>query len=144
MRFTKILLTTIGVFLILYTIVYAWNSQQQEQVALFVPEKPLEIVILPTLTEYIDEVFGANSKTAYAIMMSESEGFAKATNLNKNGSRDHGYWQINDFAHPTVSKACKEDIFCSTNYAYKLYKQRGNFTAWYGYTNGSYKKYLSP
>jgi len=46
--------------------------------------------------------------------------------------------QINSFFHPEVSDECARNIKCSTNYAYKLFQQRGNFSAWtcgraYGY-----------
>lgn len=59
---------------------------------------------------------------------------------NSNGTYDHGLWQINDIhiKSGAISLEDAYDCYKSTDFAYGLYKGRGNWSAWYAYTNGSY------
>lgn len=52
--------------------------------------------------------------------------------INYNGSRDYGCFQINDKAHPAFFASSDwRDPIANAHYAYKIYKGRGNWTAWY-------------
>jgi hypothetical protein len=91
---------------------------------------------------------------AVAVCLSESQGYDRAINWNykkdSNGdpildrtgnkivaSEDHGMWQINTSAHPSVSIEEAYNPELATAYAYQIYKRRSNtFNAWYGYFNG--------
>ena len=59
-------------------------------------------------------------------------------NNDKHNSRDRGIFQINDYWHPHFSDEQAFDCFENIDYAYEIYKSRGNWSAWYAYSNGSY------
>lgn len=82
-----------------------------------------------------------------AVIMAESGMNVKATNKNTNGSMDWGICQINDkywigegktfvSSDEVLNKPEKSIIFLVNAY------KQGNLKWWYGYTNGSYKKFL--
>lgn len=85
-----------------------------------------------------------------AIRLAKSENFwnltksfdcARTGGLNKNGTRDHGLWQINDIHinSGAITLEDANDCYKATDFAYGLYKGRGNqWTAWSAFTNGSY------
>lgn len=94
-----------------------------------------------TIEEYIKVKFGKDADKAFLLLKGKGEGTcAENRTLNPNLINDNttwggvgidrGYWQINSFFHPEVSDECAKDVKCSTDYAYKLFKQRGNFSAW--------------
>lgn len=77
---------------------------------------------------------------AAAVLLAESGGRTDAINVNTDGSRDRGPWQINDRAHPDVPDSCAFDSVCSTDAALRIYKAAGNsFKPWVAFTSGSYK-----
>jgi hypothetical protein len=55
---------------------------------------------------------------------------AHAVNWNNKAGVDRGLWMINSLAHKDVSNACSYDFKCSTAEAIKIYKSRGNYSAW--------------
>lgn len=60
---------------------------------------------------------------------------------NKDGTYDHGLWQINDIhiRSGSITLDDANDCFKSTDFAYKLYKGHNNsFVPWSAYNNGSY------
>ena len=118
------------------TVVVINEDPEPSPIRVIIKKKPL------TIKEYI-KTKDWNHKLAYAVMMSESRGKATARNINKGGSVDVGYWQINNKYHPHITTDCAKDIKCSTDYVYTLYIQAGRkFTPWYGYKNGSYKEFM--
>jgi len=92
----------------------------------------------------IQRVFGSNWELAYAVMMSESSGRVKATNVNtdRHNSIDRGLYQINSYWHPDVSIECAFDMECNIQEAYRISNGGTNWQPWYGYTNGHYRKFL--
>ena len=75
---------------------------------------------IPTdIVGYIHYKFGPDAWKALKVLECENRGLNPyATNVNKNGSIDRGYWQINTI-HP-VTDACARDVKCSTDYAYRI------------------------
>lgn len=55
---------------------------------------------------------------------------AHAVNWNNKAGVDRGLWQINSASHKEVSNACAYDFKCNTLAAIKIYKSRGNYSAW--------------
>lgn len=52
--------------------------------------------------------------------------------INYNGSRDFGCFQINNKAHPDFFASGNwKDPYYNTRYALELYRERGNWSAWY-------------
>jgi hypothetical protein len=51
--------------------------------------------------------------------------------LKEPASSDHGVAQLNDYWHNLTPKQ-KTDIKANIDYAYRIYKSRGDFSAWYG------------
>ena len=76
---------------------------------------------IPTdIVGYIHYKFGPDAWKAFRVLDCENKGLNPyAENINDNGSRDRGYWQINTI-HP-VTDACAKDVKCSTDYAYRMF-----------------------
>ena len=75
---------------------------------------------------------GMDVKLADAIIQCESawRPDAHAVNWNNKAGVDRGLWMINSLAHKEVSNACSYDPICATKEAIKIYKSRGNYSAW--------------
>ena len=103
----------------------------------------------PSDQEIIDYIKSKDWDDATAIKIAKSENFWNLTKsfdcgrdgaMNKNGTKDHGLWQINDIHIKSGAISLEDTYNCfkATDFAYRLYKARGNFTAWMAYTNLSY------
>lgn len=102
----------------------------------------------------IDYIRSKDWDDATAVALAKSENFWNLTKSfncsrtgaqNKNGTRDHGLWQINDIHinSGAITLEDANDCYKATDFAYGLYKGRGgNFTAWSAYNNGSYLNHL--
>ena len=75
---------------------------------------------------------GMDVKLADKIINCESRWLpdAHAVNWNNKAGVDRGLWMINSLAHKDVSNACAYDFACATKEAIKIYKARGNYSAW--------------
>lgn len=63
-------------------------------------------------------------------------------NINSDGSRDRGLYQINSRAHSEVSDACAYDPQCASNAAWQISQHGKNFGAWVAFNTGAYRQYL--
>jgi hypothetical protein len=137
----------ISVVLILISAFFYWmnkpvtiiiNSNNTTNTTVTLQEAPQHIL---TIEEYIPIVFGKDAPKAFLVLQGNGPGScAENRNLvdhqdNDNTQwggvgKDIGYWQINTVYHPKVTEWCARDVKCSTDYAYKLFKARGNFSAW--------------
>jgi len=88
-----------------------------QEVSLTIPAKG-------SIEELIAQYFGTDAEDAKKIMNCESSGNQFAFNPT-NGSNDRGYWQISKKYHPEVSDDCAYDPTCSTEQAYRIFKERG-------------------
>lgn len=52
-------------------------------------------------------------------------GFKNITHVNRDGSYDRGYWQLNSFSHSEVSDDCAYNLQCSTKEALRILRERG-------------------
>ena len=59
----------------------------------------------------------------------ESRFNPKATNINKNGTKDVGIFQINTYWYPNVSEECLLDEACNINEAISIANKKG-FNQW--------------
>jgi lysozyme-like protein len=76
--------------------------------------------------------------TATAVALAESGGRTDAVNVNTNGSRDLGLWQLNDSAHPWVKSINWQDPAANAQGAKRIYDEaKGSFRPWVAYTSGS-------
>jgi len=106
-------------------------------------------VYTPDDQTIIDYIKSKDWDDATAIKIAKSENFWNKTKsfdcgreggTNGNGTKDFGLWQINTI-HITSGAITIEDAkdcFKATDFAYRLYEARGNFTAWSAYNNLSY------
>jgi len=95
--------------------------------------------------DWDDDVAVALAKSENFWNLTKSFNCSRMGGLNKNGTRDHGLWQINDIhiKSGAITLDGANDCFKATDFAYGLYKGRGDtFTAWSAFTNGSYKSHL--
>ena len=109
---------------------------------------------VPSDAEIIAYIQSKDWDDATAVALAKSENFWNLTKSfdcqrtgaqNKNGTRDHGLWQINDIHIKSGAITLKDanDCFKATDFAYGLYKGRGNtFGAWAAFNNGSYLNHL--
>lgn len=96
------------------------------QSAPLIYERPLsvkEIIIKESIKQ------GVDPKLALAIATCESSLKPTATNINKDGTRDRGVFQINDYWHPNVSDDMAYDPVRSTEWAVKKLKE-GKASLW--------------
>jgi hypothetical protein len=85
----------------------------------------------------------AVAPTLTAISGAESGyGRSQISPTNKDGSRDHGVFQVNDKAWPFQNVAA-QPLEKQAEIAVHIYNQQG-LKAWSTYNNGAYKKYLDP
>lgn len=81
--------------------------------------------------EYRDLLAGfKNPLEAYAVIMRESKGKIRAVNINRDGSRDRGIFQINDKAHPDVSDDCAFNPQCAVRAALRISKNGTDWGPW--------------
>lgn len=86
---------------------------------------------------------GASIATMTAIALIESALNTQGPdNINTDGSRDRGLFQINNKWHPEVSDTCAYDPVCSSAAAFRISQQGQNFAPWATYTNGAYLTFL--
>lgn len=111
-------------------------------------------VYTPSDTEIIDYIKSKDWDDNIAVAVAKSENFWDLTKsfdcgrkgeINTNGTQDFGLWQINSIHINSGAITMEDALDCkkATDFAYGLYKGRGNtFSAWYAFTNGSYKNHL--
>jgi hypothetical protein len=92
-----------------------------------------------SIIDKINEVFGEDADIAIAIAKAESHLNPNAVNINKNGSRDIGVFQINDCHNISA----KDRLNAEQNiiHAHKIYLS-GGWNQWSAFKNQSYLKYL--
>ena len=98
----------------------------------------------PESTDLFDKYFGAEANIARAICTAESGLDAKSISpLNKDGSRDHGLCQINDYwqrdKYTNVSELLDEEN--NIRITKQIRDEWGNWNAWSTYKSGKYKQY---
>lgn len=85
------------------------------------------------ILKYIVDTFGDRSPDAI-VMLRKCENGAfnqSAINHNRNGTTDHGIFQINSIHEPRYGSAFKTDWKANVDVAYEIYKSHGyKFTAW--------------
>ena len=81
---------------------------------------------------------------AVAVARAESGWNPLATNLNTNGSVDHGLMQINDVNASILSQGDWRVPLDNMIMAFKIFTQAGGWTPWSTYNSGSYRQYLQP
>ncbi len=104
-------------------------AEVPQEIALPTPTPAIQVI--PTdIVGYISYKFGEDAWKAFKVLECENKGLNPfAQNINKNGSIDRGYWQINTI-HP-VTTACAQNAICSTDYAYRMWKNDGeSFRRW--------------
>jgi hypothetical protein len=74
---------------------------------------------------------------AVAVALAESGGNPVAVNVNSNGSRDRGLWQINNKYHPEVSDAAAFDPASAAKAAYTISKAGTSWSPWAAFNNGA-------
>lgn len=75
------------------------------------------------------EKAGVDPVKVMMLIQAESGFDRLAVNKNRNGSWDFGLWQLNNKAHPEISKECAFSVECSTRESLKIIKSRG-FREW--------------
>jgi hypothetical protein len=78
---------------------------------------------------------GLNSDEADCLIKNESgwNPDAHRVNWDNMAGVDRGLWQISSLFHKEVSNQCAYDPICSTKEAIRIAKDRGNWSAWYGF-----------
>jgi hypothetical protein len=94
-----------------------------------------EVPEFEQIVSYITKKFAPEGKhvvvKAIACFYGESGLRKEAVGHNKNGTTDHGIPQINSIHTKRYGDKFKTDWKESINVAYKIYKSRGSFEAWY-------------
>lgn len=110
---------------------------------------PAKRSLQPSDEEIVAYIRSKDWDDSTAVRVAKSENFYNYSNsfdctrqgaLNSDGTRDHGLWQINDIHIRSGAITLEDTLDCqkSTDFAYRLYKGRGNWSAWSAFNNGSY------
>ena len=80
------------------------------------------------IEEYIFDKFGRDYEKAMLLLKGNDKCGGenasldqKAVNINKDGSKDYGIFQINDYYHPVYKLDLDEDWKANIDYAYRMY-----------------------
>ena len=95
--------------------------------------------------EYACRKFGSNCRIALAIQRAENpQGKCEIYHYNSDGTLDWGYFQINTVHLKRPGLNLRDLLDCKANidFAYFLYQERGDFTAWSTYNSGLYRKFI--
>ena len=91
-----------------------------------------------TIIREIAQLEGVDPDLAVRVAKCESSLIPSAINVNKNGSRDRGVFQINDKYHPEVSDEMATDIVLSTKFFCSAFKN--GHLSWWDATKECWKK----
>lgn len=119
------------------------EAAETDQVSAQVTDQ--EIIAYIQSKDWDDEVAVALAKSENFWNLTKSFDCQRTGAQNKNGTRDHGLWQINDIhiKSGAITLEDANDCFKATDFAYGLYKGRNNtFGAWSAYLNKSYLNHL--
>lgn len=100
---------------------------------------------LTAYQQYTCQKFGPACRVALAIQRAENpEGRCEIYHYNSDGTLDWGYFQINTthLKRPGLNLRDLLDCRANIDFAYQLYSERQNFSAWSSYNNGSYRRHL--
>ncbi len=100
---------------------------------------------LSAYQQYACAKFGSACRVALAIQRAENpQGNCEIYHHNSDGTLDWGYFQINTVHLKRPGLNLRDLLDCKANidFAYQLYRERSNFTAWSTYNNGAYRRYL--
>jgi hypothetical protein len=95
--------------------------------------------------QYACRKFGADCRIALAIQRAENaEGKCEIYHYNTDGTLDWGYFQINTVHLKRPGLNLRDLLDCQANidFAYQLYQEKGGFTPWSTFNDGSYKRYM--
>jgi len=109
-----------------------------------VPEpqpKPQPVQANGSCASAIKQTWPAHLQRGALLVQQKEGGAPTAVGVNRNGSRDHGCFQINDASHPGffATKSWSNPLH-NAAYALSIYSGRGNWSAWYAvcpHTGGS-------
>ncbi len=100
---------------------------------------------LTAYQQYACFKFGSACRVALAIQRAENpQGKCEIYHYNSDGTLDWGYFQINTIHLQRPGLNLRDLLDCRANidFAYRLYEERQNFSAWNSYNNGTYRKFL--
>lgn len=107
---------------------------------------PAKRSLQPSDEEIVAYIQSKDWDDSTAIRVAKSENFYNLNNSfdcnrrgldNSDGTHDRGIFQINTI-HKHISDADAYDCFKNIDWAYEIYKGRGNWSAWSAFNNGSY------
>ena len=97
--------------------------------------------------QYACRKFGPDCRLALAIQRAENpQGKCEIYHYNSDGTLDWGYFQINTVHLKRPGLNLRDLLNCNANidFAYQLYQEKGDFTAWSTYNSGAYRRFLRP
>ena len=100
---------------------------------------------LTAYQQYACEKFGNACRVALAIQRAENpKGSCEIYHYNPDGTLDWGYFQINTVHLKRPGLNLRDLLNCNANidFAYQLYQEKGDFTAWSTYNSGAYRRFL--
>ena len=100
---------------------------------------------LTAYQQYACTKFGAACRVALAIQRAENpQGKCEIYHYNTNGTLDWGYFQVNTIHLKRRGLNLRDLLDCKANidFAYQLYREKGDFTPWSTFNNGAYRRFL--
>jgi hypothetical protein len=96
--------------------------------------------------QYACRKFGPDCSLALAIQRAENpQGKCEIYHSNSDGTLDWGYFQINTVHLKRPGLNLRDLLDCKANidFAYQLYREKGDFTPWSTFNNGAYRQFMS-
>lgn len=100
---------------------------------------------LSAYQQYACTKFGPACRVALAIQRAENpQGKCEIYHYNTNGTLDWGYFQVNTVHLKRPGLNLRDLLDCKANidFAYQLYREKGDFTPWSTFKSGAYRRYL--
>jgi hypothetical protein len=95
--------------------------------------------------QYACMKFGSDCRVALAIQRAENpQGKCEIYHYNQDGTLDWGYFQINTVHLKRPGLNLRDLLDCKANidFAYQLFQEQHNFTAWSTYNSGKYRQFM--
>ncbi len=95
--------------------------------------------------QYACRKFGADCRVALAIQRAENpQGKCEIYHYNTDGTLDWGYFQINTVHLQRPGLNLRDLLDCKANidFAYALFRERGDFSPWSTFKSGAYLRFM--
>lgn len=140
LQYTLLILLLIWIYQVGKNILSESNVVVIQNVIAAEKVEPVKPQVVLSIEDKIKQTFPEQPEIMLAVAKAESKLNPHATNINRNGTKDTGIFQVNSVHGYNEEWLKNEDN--NLKAARKIYEKQG-LKAWYAYQNGAYLKHLN-